>query len=158
MTITIGAGATDRGSASNAAGYTVIDLNNPAGAGGAIDTVEVRPRGAITGCWVGIFYLVGGTIYKCRASVEVGDCPGAEKTTKNGLSLAVQAGDYIGAYWSGGDRLEADTSGGDGYLYASGEHIDPGDEATYYTVDADGILSLYGTGGNSGTLRGWNSK
>jgi hypothetical protein len=93
-------------------------------------------------CVVGTFYVTDGNILKCRDSVSVGNITGGQLTKIEGLSLAVEAGDFLGCYFTAG-RIERSASGYDDLWYVSGEYIDPGDETTYSTYYGDAI-SLYG--------------
>ncbi len=123
--------------------FTVIDLANPANATGAITSVQIWAEINITGMRVGTFYLVSGTTYKCRDSVTIGNVTAGSLQTFGGLSLAVQAGDYIGCYWGAG-QIKLDTTGGSGCYYCSGEYIDPGDQDATYIYLSGYAISLYG--------------
>ena len=57
------------------------------------------------------------------------------------MNINVQAGDYLGAYWSSGN-MERDDSGEDGYYYVLGEHIDPEDSENY-TLSSGKAISIY---------------
>jgi uncharacterized protein YigE (DUF2233 family) len=153
--IDVGSDATDRSGYCDY-GLTWIDLTNSANASGVIDTIEVWAVSGydITGLVVGTFYLVGGTTYKCRDSVAIGSVTAGSKQTFEDLDLEVQAGDFLGCYYTGG-RLEAG-SGGSGIMYAAGEHIDPDDE-TSYTLVSDQAQSLYGMGGIAWTVTDWQN-
>lgn len=143
--IDVGSAAIDQDS-TLAAASTLIDLTNPANAAGVITNIEVWAETNITGLRVGTFYLVSGTTYKCRDSVAIGAVTAGSKQTFTGLSLSVEAGDFIGCYFATG-VLEADGTGsgiGNGFYYVSGEYIDSGDE-TAYSSSSDGALSLYGS-------------
>ncbi|MBA7638324.1 hypothetical protein ES703_45978 [subsurface metagenome] len=139
----IGAGAINRGTATTEA-FTYIDKTGPASASGIIHTVELWADFYLQDCVVGTFYVVTGWTLKCRDSVFIGYVPRWSKQTFSGLSIAVEAGDYIGFYAPLG-TLDRDSSGFAGNWRLAGEHIDPGDEATYAFVDDDAI-SLYGIG------------
>jgi len=139
--IDIGNTAINR-NAYSSAGFTVIDLYNPANADGILDTVQVWPLFYITGLRVGTFFLVSGATYQCRDSEAIGNVP-AGYHIFTGLSIAVVAGDYIGCYFSGG-AIECDWPGGVGLPYVGGEHIDPGDQAAYSSQGAR-TISLYGS-------------
>jgi len=158
--IDIGSAAVDR-PATGGGGYTIILKDNPANASGRINTIEIWANTNMTGVRVGTFYLVSGTTYKCRDSVEIGNVTAGSKQTFPGLDLAVQIGDYLGFYSSGG-LIEASGSGGAGQYYVGGEHIDPDDQATY-TWMAGITYSLYATGATgevktaSATLSGTGS-
>jgi hypothetical protein len=128
--------------------YTLISLNNPANATGNILSVQIYAYGTknITGMIVGIFYLVSGTTYKCRSSVAIGTVPYGSLQTFDisATPMAVIAGDFIGCYYTAG-YVADHSSGGSGLCLTSGEHIDPGDEASYTTL-ANYMLALYGEG------------
>lgn len=137
---------------------TRINLINPANDTGIITTVELFVAWDMTGLRVGTFYLVSGTTYKCRDSAELGDfleTEGDGPTYINkdiyddDLAIEVEEGDLIGCYYASG-QLENDDSGGEDKL-VGGEHIDPGDEASY-TIGATKILSLGGTGERAGWI------
>jgi hypothetical protein len=144
-TIDIGPGATDRAATINQ-GYTLITPANPANNTGIITSIEIWAASTMGGVRVGTFYLVSGSTYKCRDSVTIGTVTAGSKQTFSGLSITVNTGDFIGCYFTSG-QIEADASGGN-VKYASGEHIDPGDEASYSALGAY-EMSLYGTGTTS---------
>ncbi|MBA7553234.1 hypothetical protein ES705_45823 [subsurface metagenome] len=139
----IGAGAIDRGNATPE-DFTCIDTNGPASASGIIHTVELFAYANLQDCVVGTFYKVNHWTHKCRDSVFIGFVPRWSKETFSGLSIAVEAGDYIGFYAPLG-RLDSDSIGFAGVWRLAGEHIDPGDEETYAFLTGD-ALSLYGIG------------
>ncbi len=144
--IDIGAEAINR-NVSTSEGFTYIDRTNPANESGVIDTIEIWAYAVLVNCIVGTFYKTNGFTLKCRDSVFIGDVARWSKQTFNGLSIAVEAGDYIGFYATSG-RVERSDTGYDGTYRLLGEHIDPGDEAVYSLVDDDAI-SLHGTGGEA---------
>lgn len=127
--------------AGGAATFTNINLGNPANLKGKITSVEVWALTDLTGFRVGIFYLVSGVTYKCRSSATIGNVTSGSKQTFP-VSLVVEIGDFIGAYWASG-AIERGDSGGS-RAYVAGEYLDPDDQAAY-TVDAR-LLSLYGAG------------
>ncbi len=141
--IDIGAEAIDRASYI-AVGYTVIDKNNPANASGTLHTVKVYAFISLNGLRVGTFYLTNGNKLKCRDSVLIGYVENGEVRTFTGLSIAVEAGDYIGCFYTSGN-IERDIEGFVGFWGKYGENIDPGDQATYTFYDGD-AMSLYGIG------------
>jgi len=134
---------------------TTIVLDNPANASGTIDTINFQVREDVTNIRFGIFYLVSGTDYKCRSSTPDQGAFLAGVRQITGLSLAIVTGDFIGTYTtysSGVNPIERDGTGFAGTMYSSGEHIDVDDQATY-GLNAGDILSLNGTGTESGG--GW---
>ncbi len=143
--IDVGNDATVR-NAGFANNYTIIDIANPANASGNIDSVEIYARTEIGACKVGTFYLVSGTIYKCRASVTIGTVAAGSKQVFSGLTLPIVTGDFIGMYYTSGGVEFNDGQSGDVYYY-SGERIDAGDQDTYTLADTYAI-SLTGYGGD----------
>jgi hypothetical protein len=150
--IDIGGAATDRASTS-AAGYTRLELTNPANATGTLDTVEFWAATNLAGCYVGTLYLVSGTVYKCRDFASIGNVTAGSKQTFASLSIDATIGDFIAQYWATG-TMELDTSGGSGRRATGvgvGNWIDVvGEEADYDTLAADRVASIYGTGTEAG--------
>lgn len=143
--IDVGASPIDRDTV-HTGSYTLIDKNNPANASGVLHSVKVWADTNITGLRVGTFYVTNGDTLKCRDSENVGDIEAGAERTISGLSIAVQAGDYIGCYWAEFfEDIERSDSGYDGVWYIAGEYIDPDDEATYELL-AGNAISLYGYG------------
>ena len=143
ITIDIGSDAIDRASTC-IDGSTRIDKNNPANASGTLHTVQVYAFSDLKGFRVGTFYSTNGNTLKCRDSVLIGDVEAGAQRTFPGLSFTVEAGDYIGCFFTGG-IIERDTSGYPGYWSIVGEYIDPGDEAIY-SFHPGYAISLYGIG------------
>jgi len=135
-------------------GYTMIILDNPANLTGTLDTVQVWAAsiGDVTGFRIGTFYLVSGTTYKCRDSVAIGTVTSGSAQTFSSLSISVEAGDYLGAYWTYG-TIERDAVGFGGHLFHSGESIDPDDQATFILLAGD-TLSIYATGETAAPIGG----
>ena len=126
------------------AGSTIIAKDNPANASGTLHTLKVWAFANLSGLIVGTFYTTNGNTLKCRDSVLIGDVEEGAVRTFTGLSVAVQEGDYIGCFYSNG-RLCLDVVGFAGVWIITGEHIDPGDEATYNPFP-NYAVSLYGIG------------
>ncbi|MBA7582563.1 hypothetical protein ES708_24494 [subsurface metagenome] len=141
--IDVGADAIDRASYV-ATRYTIIDKNNPANASGILHTVKVYAFIDLNGLRVGTFYLTNINKLKCRDSVLIGYVENKGVRTFTGLSIAVEAGDYIGCFYTSGN-IERDIEGFVGIWGKYNEYIDPGDEATY-TFYAGDAISLYGIG------------
>ncbi|GAI80500.1 unnamed protein product, partial [marine sediment metagenome] len=85
-------------------GSTYIDMANPANASGTLNTIQVFPLQDLFSLKVATFYRIGGEYpweytLKCRDSVLIGDVPGGALRTYNGLTLAVEAEDWIGCYF-----------------------------------------------------------
>lgn len=125
-------------------GYTRINKGNPANATGILTSVELWAVSQMEGCRVGTFYIISPDRLKCRDSVLIGNVPSGSKQVFPGLSIAVEAGDYIGSYWTSG-QLERDGEGYGGTWHIILEYIDPGDESNYIFW-AGHAYSLYGTG------------
>lgn len=125
---------------------TLINKENPANASGTITSVEIFALDGydLLNCVVGTFYTINGNRLKCRDSVAIGAVTGGSKRTFSELSLLVEAGDYIGIYYTDG-YIENAGSGYAGVWDTGGEHIDPGDEATY-NLSSDDAISLKGIG------------
>jgi len=111
-------------------GSTYIVLGNPANASGFINTVKIQVNQSTTTLKIGIFYLVSGTTYKCRSAVNIGAVTGSGTHTITGLNLAVQTGDFIGAYWSNGS-ITITESGVSGCRYAIADAVAVDDSRTY---------------------------
>jgi len=141
--IDIGSEAIDRPTFTSP-GQTILLLDNPANAAGLIDTIELWAQSDLTSCKVGTFYLLYGTRYKCRDGVTLGPITSGSKKTLDGLSIPVEAGDFIGFYEPFG-TVERSSFGFAGLMRTSGDIIYPGHEAEY-TLDSGDTASLYGTG------------
>lgn len=144
MAIDVGADAIFRDTR-KLAGNTIIDKNNPANASGKIKTVEIWLRADGYDGIVGTFYTTNGDTLKCRDSVAIGDVDCGSKQTISGLSISIEAGDYIGVYFPSFGQIEQDKSGYAGIWVKLGKYIDPDDEADFSFL-ADDAISLYGTG------------
>ncbi len=146
MTINIGDAAIDRSNQWTLASYTVVNKGSPADGNGIITEVKMHAETDhdLENCVVGIFYTTNGDTLKCRSAVVIGAVVGGAIRTFSGLSLAVQTGDYIGIYTTGG-WLSRDVGGFTQIWYISGQYIDVDDEGAY-TPAADDALSLHGTG------------
>ena len=155
MAIDIGAEAKDR-STYMVKDWTMIEKSNPANASGTITSVEIWAKADITGLIVGTFYVVSGNTLKCRDSEAItGTITAGSKVTK-AVSIAVEAGDYIGLFFTAGE-IEYDSSGYIGIWGKSGKYIDPADEVEYNWYSED-QLSLYGIGDDvvaKGASRGY---
>lgn len=141
MAVDIGAEAIGRDSYTTTY-YTRVNKDKPATISGAIKSIDIWAKADITGLRVGSFYLTNGNTLKCRASQAIeGTITAGDVVTKN-VSIAVEIGDYIGAYWTVG-QLETSSSGFAGAWRVSGEYIDPEDVADYL-FSADIAMSLGG--------------
>ncbi len=138
---------------------TGIFLGNPANASGIITQIQVFADEILVTCWAGLFFLVSGTTYQNRSIASLGNVAKGSVQTFSGLTLAVQVGDYIGFWVNTGSSLISATTpaggGTHGFVYAVGEHKDPGDQAEYTPI-ANYDTSVYGSGAS--VARGWWSK
>lgn len=144
--ITIGPAAINRASIT-ASGNTVLDLANPANASGTITSIDIYVATRTTTTQVGIFYLVSGSQYKCRSATAALGSLAAGLNTIN-VSLAVEAGDVIGIYHTGGGIDRADTGGSSAYY--TGNTCTVGNQTTYTTSGQARIVSVHGTGTTGG--------
>ncbi len=142
--IILGSDPISRPSASPA-GYTYIYLASPATVDGWITAFQAYFHTAPTLFKVGLFYLIGGSTWRCRNSVTVEGVLSGSTQTIDGLVMEVRAGDYIG-FWHQGGTLARTDSGGPGARYISGEYADPGDEASYSLISSGRILSVKAIG------------
>lgn len=156
---TQGPACSDRGS-TRSAGYTILELNNPASAGFTVASIYCWAASNMSGLETGSFEDTGGGggtgNYTCR-----GNCSGANMSVSAGscveltagvdfVAYTVQSGEYIGHYFTGG-TIERDSSGGSGILTNYGDEIVT-DEENSFTLDADDENSIYceGEGGGGG--------
>lgn len=154
IAIDIGSPAINR-AANRPSGDTRIILTNPANETGIINTIEIWAVNNLSGVEVATFYLVSGDNYATRDYETIGSVTGGSKQTFS-VNLDVQAGDYIGAYWTDG-YIECDTSGGSGYMYLSGDYIPTG--SVTFNSYTSYVISLYGTGTTAvGWAHKWNTK
>ncbi len=137
MAVDIGSEAINR---TNVVGtsITFIVNDNPATSAGTVNSVDIWAETNITGLRVGIFYKTNGNVFKCRDSEAIaGTITAGSKVTK-AVSVAVEIGDYIGCYFTGG-ALERSLAAFAGVWFFGGEAIDPNDEETYSIFTGDAI-------------------
>lgn len=146
--ITIGTTPVNRGTSFGV--VTLIELSNPAGDSGTINTVEIWASSNLSNCEVATFFNVSGNNYSTRDSAALGAVTAGSKQTFSGLSITCQTGDYIGIYYTAGS-IERDTSGGSGVMWAAGDQIPCTNKA--FSASASNIISLYA----SGTTGGWTN-
>ena len=79
IAIDIGGGAIDRNGTVSSAGYTDIDMANPANADGEITSVSFWFNTQASGVRVGTYYLLYGTTFKCRDSAIIGTVTAGSK-------------------------------------------------------------------------------
>lgn len=140
VVINIGMPAIDRGS--TASTYTWVNVGNPANASGTITFVEIWANTALTNCEVATFYVVSGNNLSTRDTQFIGSVPSGAAYGFE-VDLDVEAGDYIGAYYTGG-ALERGTTDYPGCWMKTGDNI-PCTNALF-TFRADEAISLCGTG------------
>jgi hypothetical protein len=146
--INIGPGAIERASG-GAPNYTQVSKTNPANETGVIDTVEILAGTDMTGVVVASFYVVSGNNLSTRDSVNIGNVPAGSKQTFTGLSLQVQAGDFIGLYCATG-TLKVGSPAGSGRWYKSGNYI-----PCINTAFTSSSISDYSLGGSGSTPGGY---
>lgn len=77
---------------------TTLDKSQPATGTGKITLINVHIRvGGSQAIPIGIFYLVSGSIYRCRSATVIGPYTSAGLKTAL-VDLAVAVGDFIGCY------------------------------------------------------------
>jgi len=120
-------------------GWFDLLLANPAANDGTLIECEVYMHSdpPLDGVTVGIWYLVSGTTYKCRGGASLGNV-GSGYTKVTGLSIPVQAGDYIAVCCpqdKGSHQIDCTNTGEAGIMQA----VAPSD---YNVVDQELTLSL----------------
>jgi len=144
-TIDIGCGAIDRDSFITP-GWTRVFKENPANISGKITSIEIWANTEMINVEVATFYTISENNLSTRDTHTIGTVEMGTKQTFSGLSINVQAGDYIGIYWSVGN-LETDNIGTEGSWYKEGDNI-PCTNVTFAFQGPTygGTPSLYGTG------------
>jgi len=138
--IDIGPGAIDR-NATRGAGYTLIQIDNPANDTGWLTTFEVWAKTDASGVKIGTF-SGSGTSYDDRDYETIGNVTAGSKQTFSGLNCDVVTGDFLGVFFTGG-TLEGSDSGEAGVYYKAGDQFGTG--AQTYTLQAGFEDSIYGT-------------
>ena len=151
--IDIGASAIDRAT-SAPADYTFISKENPANASGTITQVEIWANTNLSNCEVATFYSTGTNKFSTRDYETIDSVTSGSKKTFD-VDLAVEAGDYIGMFYSSG-RMERDNSGEGYWLSIETKDKIPCTDTTF-TFTADRTISLYGTGNTSSVGIKWNT-
>ncbi|GAG58445.1 unnamed protein product, partial [marine sediment metagenome] len=139
--IDVGSPATNRDAYLNS-GETYVLKENPANETGKITDVDLYTRQALSDCTIATFYVVLSNTLCARDSHYIGDVAGFSLQQFHDLNLAIEAGDHIGLYFSGG-AMESDESGYAGVWHVAGDHTSG--EATF-TIYAGDTISLYGIG------------
>jgi len=137
MAVDIGYEAINRAGGSGEE-VTYVAKGSPATIAGVITSIDIWADEDITGLIVGSFYTTNGNTLKCRDSEAIaGTITAGSKVTKV-VSIAVEIGDYIGCYFTGGS-IERDISGYSDIWAVAAEYIDPDDEAVYSLLSDDAI-------------------
>ena len=147
--IDIGAPAIEERSSSLSGGYTVIEASNPANLSGIITLVKIFAESAMIGVKVGIFYKTNGNTFSTRSSVTLGNV--ADRDTEHIVNLAVEAGDYIGIYFTGGSIVRDTTGFVGAWLHLDDDIPCTNVDFTFYDGDQ---YSLEGEGAEPG----WTGK
>lgn len=141
MAITIGLAAIHRSADDwNTQGYTTINEGASNGEG-VFNTAEVYHLSNIIGLKIGTFYNTGGTKFRCRDFVSLGNVELSGYYSFTGLSIDGQTGDYAGCVNGQQWSWDSEHPGG---LWQVGDLTD-GSEYTFVGYYAP-RLSLYLTG------------
>jgi len=125
--IDIGMPAINRGT--TASTYTWVNIGNPANESGTITSIEIWAMDTLENCEVATFFVVSGNNLSTRDHELIGNVTKGSKQTFS-VDLDVQAGDYIGAYYT--------------CWMKTGDNI-PCTNLTFSNRSGEAI-SLYGTG------------
>ena len=141
--IDVGSTAIDRAS-SQVAGFTFIDLANPANDTGSLDTIALWCTIDLAGVVVATFLQdATPTDFTPVDRVVLGAVTAGSEQEFTGLGLTINVGNFIGIYWTNG-TLEIDNTGGSGVYYKAGDQTAAGKQT--YTNVANRAQSVYGTG------------
>ncbi|MBA7535455.1 hypothetical protein ES705_27711 [subsurface metagenome] len=135
--IDVGAQAINRAT-STVSGYTIISKENPVNQAGTLKKVAVFFDTACTGLKIGIFTQVSPDTLTTRSWVEIGSAPAGY--SEHDVNLAVEPGDFIGYYCTGG-YIDRDNTG-EGYWYLQSPQIPCTDQT--FTFSASRTQSLFG--------------
>ena len=151
--IDVGSGATDR-VASIGGNWTYIDYNNPANATGMLTSFQVWVAISMASCYAVVFREISSTYFTAiAASGNFGTVTVGLKTFS--VNLPVQAGDYLGIYFTdNGDRIGYTSEGYDGIYYKAGNQT--ACVNTQFTFLAGDAISIYATGATPGWPHKWN--
>jgi hypothetical protein len=116
-------------------------MANPCNGTGTITSVDLWFYASATGVKVATFSKAG-SIFTPRAVATIGNVTSGSVQTFP-VTLAVNAGDYIGVYFATG-QLEIDGSGGVAYWGSGGPDYTDGPHT--YVENVGYALSVYGTG------------
>jgi len=141
--INVGAEATDRDSTVSAANITVIGKAGPANDSGVISSVEIWSNVTLQGVIIAIFEEVSANHFTARDQQAIANVEAGAKRTF-GVSLNIEAGDFIGLYYSLG-KMERCAAGGSGYWALIGDYTECIDE-DFGSLDTGHDISLKGIG------------
>lgn len=147
--VEVGPGAINRSGTMGDYGtrYTFLDLTTPANHSGTLTSVSIYVYDPIfsyaplVDTYIGVFYLVDGTTYRCRSAVSLGDVPEGLQTI-SGLELSVQQGDLIGISFTAG-KIERDSGKSTSLTYAGNACVENAENT--FTVSSH-IMSIYASG------------
>jgi len=127
----------------NVGGLTYVDKANPANASGIIENIQIYAKATMYNVKVATFYVVSGNTLATRDYCTIGTVTAGLRTF-SGLDITVEAGDFIGCYFSSGEIYFSD-SDGTGIWWKSALCI-PTDGVTFSGPYSSRAISVYGTG------------
>jgi hypothetical protein len=142
LPIDVGSAAIDRSNSWTSTPWSMFDTSNPANNTGFIRNIDIWATTDITGLKVFTVYLLSGTTYKTRSSVNIGSVTAGSKQSFP-VRLSVVAGDFLACYFTGGSIDLSNYTSSHVMAYP----------ANYSAVGTEGLyaqnsyrqLSLYGT-------------
>jgi len=137
MAVDIGEEAIDRGAALPA-GFSAINENIAITESGTITLSDIYAVAEITGLKVGIFYKTNGNTLKCRSVQTIPGAIASGSKVSKAVSLAVEIGDYIGCYFTGGE-IEWSSSGYTGLWYIEEDTFFVDNETEYDYLGGDAV-------------------
>jgi hypothetical protein len=143
--IDIGPGAIER-SAGYGGNKTAINLYNPSNDTGILDTIEAWAYSNIFDAKIGTFSGSGST-YDDRDYTSIGAIYTGAKRTITGLSIDVNTGDFLGAFFATGTIMRI-ASGYSGLYERTGDSFGSGSNS--YSFLSGDAISIYGTGSTGG--------
>lgn len=125
--------------------YTMVNKTGKALYSGTIKNVGIWANKTLYNCEVATFYVVSGNNLSTRDTQTIGTVT-ASSAKEYLVNLDVQAGDYIGMYYTSG-KMEVSTSGGDGLWYLSGQDGIPCVNRTFsfsngYVISLGGVVII----------------
>lgn len=114
------------------AGKTLLTIRpgSEADGSGVITSIWVRAYNAVEGFKIGTFTLVSDTDYVLHDSATIGHLDAGDNNI-SGLSIAVTAGDLLGAYWDSGQLRHDSQARGDGSILKYEGNAFVGGQITY---------------------------